>query len=201
MDRELPRRAAKKAATRAAMADAGLRLFAKRGFDDVTAEEIAAAAGVSLSTFFRYFATKESVILFGEFNFITVLTAAYLQVPAERSDRDAMLEALLAVTPSITPQHRRARLHYTAVGSSAVLLGHQQIHHHASASRLAEAIASRRGAEAVDAASSLFATISLAILEHAITEWAAGPARVPLAAMIDQRFAALSDALIGATTS
>lgn len=40
-----------------------MHLFTERGFDAVTVEQIATAAGVSHMTFFRHFPTKESVVL------------------------------------------------------------------------------------------------------------------------------------------
>lgn len=54
-------RATKKARTRAALAETGLRLFTEVGFDGVTMDRIAASSGVSRSTAFRYFPTKEAL--------------------------------------------------------------------------------------------------------------------------------------------
>ena len=56
-------RARKKARTHGAIADAAISLFLERGFDEVSVSDIAAAAEVSKPTLFRYFATKEDLVL------------------------------------------------------------------------------------------------------------------------------------------
>lgn len=53
----------KKNATRERVRASALRLFHEQGYDATTVEQIAAAAGVSHMTFFRYFPTKEDVAL------------------------------------------------------------------------------------------------------------------------------------------
>jgi AcrR family transcriptional regulator len=53
----------KKARTRASLREHALRLFREQGYQVTTVEQIAAAAEVSPSTFFRYFPTKEDLIL------------------------------------------------------------------------------------------------------------------------------------------
>jgi AcrR family transcriptional regulator len=53
----------KKARTRASIREHALRLFREQGYQATTVEQIAAAAEVSQSTFFRYFPTKEDVVL------------------------------------------------------------------------------------------------------------------------------------------
>ncbi|MEU2282960.1 TetR family transcriptional regulator [Streptomyces sp. NPDC013178] len=62
MEQEIGRRERKKAATRRALADAALRLFSERGFDEVGVKEVAEAAGVSLTTLFKYFPSKEALV-------------------------------------------------------------------------------------------------------------------------------------------
>src|SRR5579863_10577394 len=53
----------KKARTRASLREHALRLFREQGYQATTVEQIAAAAEVSPSTFFRYYPTKEDVVL------------------------------------------------------------------------------------------------------------------------------------------
>lgn len=56
------------AATRDRISDVALRLFEQRGFDEVTVNEVAAAAGVSHMTVFRHFATKEDLVVADPFD-------------------------------------------------------------------------------------------------------------------------------------
>lgn len=54
----------KKAKTRAEIQKQALRLFRKKGYHNTTIEQVAEAAEVSPSTFFRYFSTKEDLVVY-----------------------------------------------------------------------------------------------------------------------------------------
>jgi AcrR family transcriptional regulator len=69
----------KKARTRASLREHALRLFREQGYQATTVEQIAAAAEVSPSTFFRYFPTKEDVVLQDDMD--TRMVAAFEQQP------------------------------------------------------------------------------------------------------------------------
>jgi AcrR family transcriptional regulator len=85
----------KKARTRAAIRQHALRLFHEHGYAATTVEQIAEAAEVSPSTFFRYFPTKEDVVLQDDFDPIAIerFEAQPPQTPPIAALRTAMREA------------------------------------------------------------------------------------------------------------
>ncbi|HVT68163.1 MAG TPA: TetR family transcriptional regulator, partial [Trebonia sp.] len=78
----------KKARTRASLREHALRLFREQGYQATTVEQIAAAAEVSPSTFFRYFPTKEDVVLNDDMD--TRVLAALARQPAEMAPLPAI---------------------------------------------------------------------------------------------------------------
>jgi AcrR family transcriptional regulator len=103
----------KKARTRASLREHALRLFREQGYQATTVEQIAAAAEVSPSTFFRYFPTKEDVVLQDDMD-IRVLQAFDRQppdLPPIPAIRAAMREAWSSFSPAEWEQIREgARL-------------------------------------------------------------------------------------------
>jgi AcrR family transcriptional regulator len=114
----------KKARTRADLQRHALRLFAERGYEATTVEDIAAAAEVARSTFFRYFSSKEDVVLFDDVD--PLFEEALAAVPAGTPLLDALITAIRAAFAELDEQRRaqeelRMRLVRTVPGIAAAL--------------------------------------------------------------------------------
>jgi len=92
----------KKARTRAAIREHALRLFREQGYQATTVEQIAAAAEVSPSTFFRYFPTKEDVVLQDDMD--TRMVEAFARQPLDLSPIAAARAAMREAWSSFTPE-------------------------------------------------------------------------------------------------
>jgi AcrR family transcriptional regulator len=90
----------KKARTRASLREHALRLFSEQGYHATTVEQIAAAAEVSPSTFFRYFPTKEDLVLQDDMD--TRMVEALERQPAGLSPIAAVRAAAREVFASYT---------------------------------------------------------------------------------------------------
>ncbi len=92
----------KKARTRAAIREHAFRLFREHGYDATTVEQIAEAAEVSPSTFFRYFPTKEDVVLQDDMD---LLWADAVKVqPPELGPMAALRAAMHGIFANMTPE-------------------------------------------------------------------------------------------------
>jgi AcrR family transcriptional regulator len=92
----------KKAKTHQAIQEAALRLFRAQGYEATTVEQIAAAAEVSPSTYFRYFPTKEDVVIHDALD--PILFASFADQPAELSPIQALRASMAAVFGALTPE-------------------------------------------------------------------------------------------------
>jgi AcrR family transcriptional regulator len=108
VDVERTRRERKKQETRAALEAAALRLFAEKGYEQTTVEDIADAADVAVRTFFRYFSSKQH-ILFGDVghDIAARLAAALDARPVGEHPVDSVYAALEALRLSDPDEQRQ----------------------------------------------------------------------------------------------
>jgi AcrR family transcriptional regulator len=97
---------------------AALRLFADRGFDEVTVDEIAAAAGISLSTLFRHVASKDDMLVDVVRTGRAMIVANFQQRPATEPVRDSLAHAILRRTEQFTDETETIELWRRAMGSA-----------------------------------------------------------------------------------
>jgi AcrR family transcriptional regulator len=91
------RRERKKQRTREALVDSAFRLFAEKGFEATTVEEIADAVDVSSRTFFRYFASKEDVLATFQDEQFGAVKEAFAARPADEPVITALRHAAVSV--------------------------------------------------------------------------------------------------------
>jgi len=132
----------KKAKTREAIRREALRLFEQRGYANTTVEQIAEAAEVSPSTFFRYFNNKSALLIPDQL--MEPIIAAFLAAPPEMSPVAAYkfaLEKTFAAMASSDwgPENNRQQLLYT-LPEAAGALYNEYIH---TIEQIADALAIR----------------------------------------------------------
>jgi AcrR family transcriptional regulator len=159
-----------RAQIRADIRRAAFRLFAERGYDGVTTEEIAAAAGVSPRTFFRHVPTKDELLLAPVRHGGAAIVALLEQRPAGEAPDVALINAMTTRTrafgESDTEEWRAALL--VAPG----LLDRLTMHTPADRDRATTLIAERMGTSSdVDIRPGLLVQLIFAAADFGFQQW------------------------------
>lgn len=168
-----------------------LELFTEQGFEDTTVEQIAARAGVSSRTFFRYFDAKASVLWHAFDREVAALRSAFAEVPADVPTMDAIRQVVMSVNRHRVDDLPELRARMQLIGSVPALLASSAPHYDAWEQAVSEFAAGRLGVP-VDALVPLsIGRTTLAACRSAFDRWVA-VGGVDLTAFLDTALRALA---------
>jgi AcrR family transcriptional regulator len=184
----------KKQKTRWAIQEHALRLIAQQGYDATTVEQIAAAAEISPSTFFRYFKTKEDVIVEDEYD--PMLIEFFSAAPLGKTPVATLRHAMRAALGQMSAAELQKVLARTKLIVSVPALRARNFENLAGTIRvIAEGLAGRLGRPADDFELHTFVGACLGALLPAIFRWVDGDGKEDLAELADQALALLESGL------
>jgi AcrR family transcriptional regulator len=185
-------RSRKKARTRLAIEDAALELFAAKGYEATSVDEIAERAEVSTTTLFRYFPSKAEVILTDRQRRVPDLQQAIVDRPGHEGDLVALNHALREAWISSVDPERTARTSQV-VASSAALRGLSYEIGHGWIEAIAEALAVRHGRDVPDRGCVAAARVAMSVFGSSVEAWVADGCRDDLADLVELGFDAIAD--------
>jgi len=141
----------KKEKTRLAILDAALDLFLEQGYESTTVEQIAGAVDISPRTFFRYFTSKDHLVMWFHDHGEEIMMATLASRPQDEPPFTALTHGLRAVLSDIessTPEDTARFLKLRQILEANPRLVGQSVARGAETElRLAELVAARRGAD------------------------------------------------------
>jgi TetR/AcrR family transcriptional regulator, regulator of mycofactocin system len=173
-----------------------LRLFTEVGFEDTTVERIAAAAGVSRRTFFRYFESKADVLWHAFDGEVRALRAAFAAVPPHVPLMEAIRQVVVGANRYRAEDVPELRTRMNLISSVPGLQASAAHHYDAWERAVSEFAADRLG----QAANSLYplavGRATLAVCRSAYDQWVASAADTradaDLTVYLDQALRALA---------
>lgn len=145
-----------------------MALFETRGYDRTTVEEIAARAGLTERTFFRYFADKREVLFGGAKDLERFIVDHIANLPRTAPPLDAVTAALQATASLFEERRSYARKRRGIIAAHAELRGRELIKLASLAAAIAQSLRRRDVAAPV---ADLIAELSIAIFRNAFERW------------------------------
>jgi AcrR family transcriptional regulator len=180
----------RKQKTRWAIQEHALRLFAEQGYEATTVEQIAAAAEVSPSTFFRYFATKEDTVVQDRYDPLIVagVSAAPPELGPVAAVRYALRQAMRMISADEMDQVRqRTRLIFAVPAMRAKALDNILT----TVDILAPALAARMGVPADDTTARALAGACVGALITTVPRWAEADPSLDFSTLVDEALSVL----------
>ena len=152
---------------------AALELYREQGFDQTTAAQIAARAGVTGRTFFRHFVDKREVV-FEEEALRTAMLAGLAEAPRDVAPLEMLLAAFRSTEALLDENRSTAGLREEVIAATPALQERALMKSATLTNDLATAL-EQRGVEAPVA--TLAAQVGMAACARAATRWGADPSR------------------------
>jgi TetR/AcrR family transcriptional regulator, regulator of mycofactocin system len=168
-----------------------LRMFTENGFDETTVERIAAAAGVSKRTFFRYFDSKADVLWHAFDGEVRALRAAFGAIPADVPLMAAIRQAVVGVNRYRAEDVPELRTRMHLIGSVPALQASAAQHYDAWERTVTEFAAARLRLPPDSLYPLAIGRATLAVCRSAYERWAER-ADADLTVYLDQALQALS---------
>lgn len=154
------------------LVSAALHLFTEQGFDETTVAEIAARAGLTRSTFFRYFPDKRDVLAAGQETLSRLFAEGIAAAPADATPLEAVTAGLERAAAEMTPFNRELgpRLH-AVIETSVELQERARLKQVGLAAAMSGALRARG---VPDPAAALAAELGVLAFKESYTAWVAG---------------------------
>jgi AcrR family transcriptional regulator len=146
-------------------------LFAERGFDAVTTEDIAAAAGISISTYFRHAPTKEGLLVDPVREAISEMLDSFSTRPADESAVEVLIQLFVTHARDASESDRLVTWQ-RAIVTAPHLLNKSTLVRESDQRKFVELVAARMGVDpSADMRPSLLVYTSLATVKFVINRF------------------------------
>jgi TetR/AcrR family transcriptional regulator, regulator of mycofactocin system len=176
MVRESARVGRRRSTTQDHITDVALDLFASRGFDEVSVDDVAHAAGIARRTLFRYYSSKNA-IPWGDFDaHLDHMRNLLDEVPDDVPISAALRSALLAFNSFGEAETARHRQRMRVILETAALQAHSMTMYAGWRGVVSDYVARRLGVKPTDLVPQTTAWIMLGVALSAYEHWLAGGA-------------------------
>jgi AcrR family transcriptional regulator len=163
------------------------RLFRERGYHDVTIEEIAAEAEISHRTFYRYFGSKEDLVLGSVADLLEALEAALAARPQDESVMDSIRAVTLLLAEEFTGEAEDDRTRIDIVATTPELQQRSIERQPLLEAVLVPFVAQRLGMDPdLDLAPRVVASATIAVSRSALDVWVARGSTEPIVDYLDE---------------